>query len=84
MVHACWQDGILAHQIIDIQHVPGKINVVADGLSRQWQGHTPLKGNRATWTVNPDTDDTVGLTNDILVTMDTNSHEQITALKQRL
>ena len=32
--HARWRDGILAHQIIDIRHVPGKLNVVADGLSR--------------------------------------------------
>jgi hypothetical protein len=35
-VHACWQDGILAHQIIDMWHVPGKANVVADGLSHWW------------------------------------------------
>lgn len=32
--HARWRDGILAHHIIDVRHVPGKINVVADGLSR--------------------------------------------------
>ena len=31
--HARWRDGILAHQIIDVRHVPGRINVVADGLS---------------------------------------------------
>jgi RNase H-like domain found in reverse transcriptase len=83
-VHTCWQDGILAHQIIDVQHMPGKINIVANGLSRQWQGHAPLKGDGATWTVNPDTNNMVGLTNNILATMDTNSHEQITALKQHL
>jgi RNase H-like domain found in reverse transcriptase/Reverse transcriptase (RNA-dependent DNA polymerase) len=41
VVHAHWHDGILAHQIIDVCHVPGKINVVADGLSRQWEGQPP-------------------------------------------
>jgi hypothetical protein len=30
--HARWRDGILAHQITDIRHVPGRLNV-ADGLS---------------------------------------------------
>lgn len=33
--HTCWQDGILAHQITDIHHVPGRLNVVANGLSRK-------------------------------------------------
>lgn len=36
--HARWRDGILAHNIVDVRHVPGKLNVVADGLSRQWEG----------------------------------------------
>ena len=31
--HAHWREGILAHQIIDVRHVPGHVNVVADGLS---------------------------------------------------
>ena len=31
--HARWREGILAHQIIDVRHVPGRINVIADGLS---------------------------------------------------
>ena len=31
--HARWRDGILAHQITDVRHVPGKLNVVVDGLS---------------------------------------------------
>lgn len=34
VTHARWRDSILAHQIIDVRHVPGRINVVADGLSR--------------------------------------------------
>jgi hypothetical protein len=70
MLHARWRDGILAHQIIDIRHVLGKINVVADGLSHQWKGQDPkeLKGDGSQWTVNSDRDEEVGLTNDILAT----------------
>lgn len=34
--HARWRDGILAHNIVAVRHIPGKLNVVADGLSRQW------------------------------------------------
>jgi hypothetical protein len=64
--------------------VPGKINVVTDGLSRQWEGHTPLESDGSNWTVNPDTDETIGLTNDILATLEVGSHEQVTALKNRL
>jgi hypothetical protein len=58
--------------------------VVADGLSRQWEGHTPLKSDGSNWTVNPDTDETIGLTNDILATLEAGSHEQVTALKNCL
>jgi len=31
--HARWRDGIIAHNIIAVRHVPGRLNVVADGLS---------------------------------------------------
>jgi hypothetical protein len=31
--HARWRDGIIAHKIMDMHHVPGKLNVIADGLS---------------------------------------------------
>ena len=36
--HARWRGRILSHQIIDVRHVPGRINVVADGLSRAAKG----------------------------------------------
>ena len=36
--HERWRDGILAHNIVDVRHIPGKINTVADGLSRKGEG----------------------------------------------
>jgi hypothetical protein len=83
-VHARWRDGILAHQIIDMCHVPGKINVVADGLSRQWEGQLVQKGDGSKWVVNPDRDEETGLVNDMLITLDIGMQEQITALKAHL
>jgi RNase H-like domain found in reverse transcriptase len=83
-VHTCWQDSILAHQIVDVRHVLGKINVVADGLSQQWEGQTPLESDGSNWTINPDTDKTIRITNDILATLDAGSHNQIAALKDGL
>ena len=35
-MHARWQDSMLAHNIIDVQHVPGVTNI-ADGLSHQYE-----------------------------------------------
>ena len=43
--HARWWDGILAHNIIDVCHIAGKINIVADGISHMHEG-VPLLGPR--------------------------------------
>ena len=64
--HARWRDGILAHQIIDVHHVPGKINVVADGISRKWEGLPRQLGDGSEWTVCEDWEATTGLVNDVL------------------
>jgi hypothetical protein len=31
IAHAQWRDKILAHQIINVRHVPRKLNIIADG-----------------------------------------------------
>jgi hypothetical protein len=49
--HARWRDGILAHQITDVRHVPGRLNVVADGLSRANEGTQNEEGDGSGWTV---------------------------------
>lgn len=65
--HARWRDGILAHQIVDVRHVPGRINVVADGLSRANEGSPYEEGDGSQWTVSEDWEATTGLTHDIFL-----------------
>ncbi|OBZ76748.1 Retrovirus-related Pol polyprotein from transposon opus [Grifola frondosa] len=68
--HARWRDSIIAHQIIDIRHVPGKINVVADGLSRAGENTEWREGDGSTWTVSEDWESATGLLNDVLTVED--------------
>ena len=68
--HAHWMDGILAHQIIDVRHLPGQINVVADGLSRACEGAPHKEGDGSQWTVSEDWEATTGLTHDIFLLTD--------------
>jgi hypothetical protein len=64
--------------------VPGRINVIADRLSHQWEGQEPQEGDGNSWTMNPDRDEVVGLVNNILLMLDTGSNEQIEALRTQL
>ena len=80
--HARWRDGILAHQIIDIRHVPGKLNVVADGLSRANEGAEHEEDDGSEWTVSEDWEANTGLTHDIFYTSTTETPE-ITKLRER-
>jgi RNase H-like domain found in reverse transcriptase len=83
-VYTWWWDSILAHQIIDMWHVPRKVNVVADGLSRQWEDQVEQKEDGHEWTVNPDRDEAVGLMNDILLTQKQEPKKEVQALKECL
>ena len=80
--HARWRDGILAHQIIDIRHVPGRLNVVADGLSRANEGAEHEEGDGSEWTVSEDWEANTGLTHDIFHTSTTETPE-IAKLRER-
>ena len=62
--HARWRDSVLAHNIIDVQHIPGVTNI-ADGLSCQYENTPRLSGDGSGWTVCPDWGETAGLTLDI-------------------
>ena len=68
--HARWRDGILAHQITDVRHVPGRLNVVADGLSRANEGSENEEGDGSGWSVSEDWEANIGLTHDIFHTAD--------------
>jgi hypothetical protein len=63
--HARWRDGILSHQIVDVHHVPGRINMVADGLSRAAKGAPREEGDGSKWTVSEDWEAMTGLTHDL-------------------
>ena len=80
--HARWRDGILAHQIIDVRHVPGRINVVADGLSRASEGLPQDNDDGSQWTVSEDWEATAGLTHDIFFTTDP-SLPEVSQLRER-
>ena len=73
--HARWRDGILAHQITDVRHVPGRLNVVADGLSRANEGANKDNNNGSEWTVSEDWETNTGLTHDIFQTTNANTPE---------
>jgi transposase InsO family protein len=80
--HARWRDGILAHQITDVRHVPGRLNVVADGLSRANEGSNNEEGDGSEWTVSEDWETNVGLTHDIFYTTDASTPD-IANLRER-
>jgi hypothetical protein len=80
--HARWRDGILAHQITDVRHVPGRLNVVADGLSRASEGTGHEEGDGSEWTVSEDWESNTGLTHDIFQLTDPSTPE-IAELRDR-
>ena len=80
--HARWREGILAHQIIDVRHVPGRVNVVADGLSRANEGLPNEDEDGSQWTVSEDWETAAGLTHDIFFSTDSLS-PGVTQLRER-
>ena len=80
--HARWRESILAHQIVDVRHVPGRANVVADGLSRANEGLPNEDGDGSQWTVSEDWETAVGLTHDIFYTTDPTAPE-VVQLRER-
>ena len=58
--HARWRDGVLAHNIVDVRHIPGVTNI-ADGISRQYE-NIPKSGNDGSeWDVDSDWESGAGL-----------------------
>jgi hypothetical protein len=63
--HARWRDGVLAHQIVDVRHRPGRLNPVADGISRKYVNLPTEENDGHTWTVSEDWEARTGIQNDI-------------------
>ena len=80
--HTRWRDGILSHQIVDVRHVPGHINVVADRLSRAAEGAPREEGDGSEWTVSEDWEATTGLTHDLFQVSDAGSKEMLVLRKR--
>ena len=62
--HARWRDSVLAHNIIDVRHVPGVTNI-ADGISRQHEDIEKTANDGSEYTINPDWERQEGLTYDM-------------------
>jgi len=78
VTHARWQDGVLAHNIINVRHIPGKVNI-ADGISRQYEGTDKAPGDGSEWIATPDWEVT-GLVHDLFLV---DESMDLTVLKER-
>ena len=81
--HARWRDAVLAHNIVDIRHRPGRLNVVADGLSRKFVNTPTEPGDGHEWTVSEDWEARTKLANDILNVQVAQSETIYSALRTR-
>jgi len=77
--HAQWTDGVLMHNIVNVCHIPGKINI-ADGISRQYKGMDKAPGDGSEWTIMPDWEEITGLVHDLYLVAEV---PDLTVLKER-
>ena len=66
LMHARWRDAVLAHNIVDVHHRPGRLNVVADGISQKFVSVPIEQGDGHKWTVSKDWEACTVLANNIL------------------
>jgi hypothetical protein len=52
--NARWGDGMIAHQIVDVQHILGRINLIGDGISRKDKGQPCQPVDDSKWSIIPD------------------------------
>jgi hypothetical protein len=80
--HARWRDGIISHQIVDVRHIPGRINLVGDGLSRKDEEQPHVEGDGSSWSVAPDWEDARGLEYDLFSVTTTSSDTHLNLRKR--
>jgi hypothetical protein len=71
--HARWRDGVVSHQIVDVRHIPGRINLVRDGISRKDEDQPHIEDDGSSWSVVPDWEEARGLEYDLFTVTDTTS-----------
>jgi hypothetical protein len=81
--HARWRDAVLAYNIVDVRHRPGRLNVVADGLSRKFVNMAKEEGDGHEWTVSEDWEARTRLANDIFVIQTSQLESTYGALRTR-
>ena len=62
--HARWRDRVLAHNIVDVRHIP-RVTNIADGLSHQYENMPKSGCDGSEWDVEPDWESRAGLTYNI-------------------
>ena len=75
----------MAHQIIDVRHVPGRLNMVADSLSCASEGTGNKSEDGSEWTVSEDWETNTGLSHNIFHITDTSrpNTPEIARLRER-
>ena len=58
--HARWRDIVLAHNIVDVRHIPGVTNI-ADKISRQYENTLKSGDDSSSWDLNSDWESNAGL-----------------------
>ncbi|KAF8461479.1 hypothetical protein JB92DRAFT_2611288, partial [Gautieria morchelliformis] len=70
-------ESIIARNIVDIRHQPGKENPVEDGLSRKWKGRERQGDKGDAWSVLPGWEMRKGISNDIQTVSEENGHTKL-------
>jgi RNase H-like domain found in reverse transcriptase len=65
--HARWCDGVLAHHIIDVCHIPGRVNLVGDGISWMDKGQPHRENDGSSRSVTPDQEHAQGIYHDLFM-----------------
>ena len=63
--HARWRNGIMSHQIVDVCHIPGCVNIIGDGFCCKDEDLPHIDGDGSSWSVCPNWEHAQGLHYDL-------------------